>query len=85
MINGLAAIAKDRGEFVRAATLVGVADAAMEAAGGAWPPDEWEHYAQTVAALTEALGPAAFAQARAAGRAIPTPEAVNFALATPLQ
>jgi len=37
-VNGLAAVARDRGEFDRAATLIGVADATMEAAGGAWPP-----------------------------------------------
>jgi hypothetical protein len=63
-INGLAAVAKDRGEFDRAATLIGVADATMEAAGGAWPPDELVHYERTVATLTEAMGSAAFERAR---------------------
>jgi tetratricopeptide (TPR) repeat protein len=42
-INGLAAVTADRGEFDRAATLIGAADATMEAAGGAWPPDELIH------------------------------------------
>jgi tetratricopeptide (TPR) repeat protein len=82
LMNGLAAVARDRGEFERAATLIGIADAAMEATGGAWPPDERVHYDQTVAALAEAMGAAEFARVRAAGHTMPTSEAVAFALAT---
>ena len=81
-VNGLAAVASDRGEFERAATLIGVADATMETSGGAWPPDEIVHYQRTVATLTEAMGSAEFERVRAAGRAITTPEAVVFALRT---
>jgi tetratricopeptide (TPR) repeat protein len=81
-VNGLAAVATDRGEFERAATLIGVADATMGAAGGAWPPDERQHYERTVATLTVALGSAAFERARAAGHAMTTSEAVDFALGT---
>jgi non-specific serine/threonine protein kinase len=79
-VNGLAAVAADRGEFHRAATLIGVADATMEAAGGAWPPDEWQHYERTVATLTEQMGATTFEQARAAGRLMATPDAVEYAL-----
>lgn len=84
MVNGLAAVARDRGELDRAAILIGIADVTMEAAGGAWPPDELVHYDQTVATLTGALGPAEFERARAAGYAMTTSEAVRFALATHL-
>ena len=82
MVNGLAAVARDRGEFDRAAILVGVADATMEAAGGAWPPDELVHYERTVSTLTEALGAEEFERERAAGYALTTSEAVDFALGT---
>jgi tetratricopeptide (TPR) repeat protein len=81
-VNALAAVAKDRGEFDRAAALIGIADATMEASGGAWPPDELVHYEQTVAALSKAMGSAEFERARAWGRAMTTPEGVNFALGT---
>lgn len=78
VVNALAAIAKDRGQFERAATLIAIADATMAAAGGDWPPDEWEHYQQTVAALIEALEPAVLERARAAGRALSPAQAVGF-------
>ena len=42
--RGLAAIAMERGEFERSATLVGAAEAIMEAQHMAWPPDERPHY-----------------------------------------
>jgi len=81
-VNGLAAVATDRGEFDRAATLIGIADATMKAAGGAWPPDERQHYERTVATLTEAMGSAEFERARARGYSMTTSEGVDFALGT---
>lgn len=84
-LNGLAAATACRCEFGRAATLIGAADATMEAAGGAWPPDELVHYERTVATLTEAMGLADFEQARAAGHSMMTSEAVAFALGPRLQ
>jgi tetratricopeptide (TPR) repeat protein len=39
-LNRLAAVATERGEFERAATLIGAADGMLEAQGAAWPPDE---------------------------------------------
>jgi non-specific serine/threonine protein kinase len=79
-VNGLAAVAADRGELERAATLVGIADRAMEAAGGSWPPDELAQYKRTVAILTESLGPTGFERAQAAGRAMSASDGVAYAL-----
>lgn len=79
-LNGLAASIANRGEFERAAALIGAADATMRAVGGAWPPDELVHYQRTVATLAEAMGPAAFERARTVGNSMTTSEAVEFAL-----
>ena len=79
-INGLAAVIAVRGEYERAATLIGAADGTMEAAGGQWPPDELVQYKQTVAMLTEAMGSAEFERARTVGHSLTTHEAVDFAL-----
>jgi tetratricopeptide (TPR) repeat protein len=79
-VNGLAAVTAARGEFARAAKLIGVADATMEAAGGAWPPDEWQQYEQTVTVITEAIGSTALDRERVVGRAMVTTEAIDFAL-----
>jgi tetratricopeptide (TPR) repeat protein len=81
-LSGMAAIAASRGEFERAARLIGVAEAMMAAQGAAWPPDEMVHYERTLTALTEAMGVAAFGQARAAGRSMAKLEAVEYALGT---
>jgi len=79
-LNGLAAAAACRGEFERSATLIGAADATLEAAGGAWPPDELAHYQVTVATLGKAMEPPELEAARAAGRSMTMLEAVRFAL-----
>ena len=79
-ISGLAAIATDRGQFERAATLVGAAEAIMDAQQMAWPPDERPHYERMLAALPEAMGAGEFDRARAAGRSMTSSEAVEFAL-----
>src|SRR5437764_10014167 len=59
-LNGLAAVAVERGELERAATLIGAAEAMMEAQGAAWPPDERPHYEHTVAKLADEMGHAEF-------------------------
>ena len=82
MVNGLAAVARDRCEFDRAATLIGVADVTLGAAGGAWPPDELVHYERTVVTLTKAMGSVEFERVRAAGHSMTTSEAIDFALGT---
>ena len=79
-ISGLAAIATDRGDLERAATLVGAAEAIMEAQHMAWPPDERPQYERMLAALPGAMGPDGFERARGRGRALSASEAVDFAL-----
>ena len=79
-VNGLAAVAAARGDFERAATLIGIADAKMEAAGGAWPPDELTQYQQTIALITNAVGNAGLERGRIAGRGMTVSRAVDFAL-----
>jgi len=77
--SGLAAIATERGEFERAATLVGAAEALMEAQHMAWPPDERPHYERPLAELPESMGSAEFERARVAGYSMATATAVDFA------
>src|SRR5262245_28498689 len=79
-ISGIAAVAVLRHEFDRAATLVGAAEALVEAQGAAWPPDERPHYEQMVATLNEAMGTADFDRCRAVGRAMSERGVVTFAL-----
>ena len=79
-ISGLAAIATERREFERAATLVGAAEALMEMHQMAWPPDERPHYERMLAVLPEAMGPTAYDKARAAGHSMASSDAVDFAL-----
>ena len=80
-VAGLAAIATERGDGERAATLLGAAEAMMEAQKMEWPPDERPHYEHMLAALPEAMGTARFERARAAGRSMSSAEAVELALA----
>jgi tetratricopeptide (TPR) repeat protein len=79
-ISGLAAIATERGEYERAATLVGAAESMMEAQHMAWPPDERPHYERLLAALPEAMGSEAFERARTAGQSMASHDAVLLAL-----
>jgi tetratricopeptide (TPR) repeat protein len=79
-LSGLAAIATERRGFERAATLVGAAEAIMEAQHMAWPPDERPHYERMLATLPEAMGSAEFERVRAAGRSLASRDAVAFAL-----
>jgi tetratricopeptide (TPR) repeat protein len=80
-ISGLAAIATERREFERAATLVGAAEAIMEAQHMAWPPDERPHYERMLTALPAAMGSVEFDRARAAGYSMGSSAAVELALA----
>lgn len=82
-IAGLAAIATERRENERAATLLGAAEALMESRQMAWPPDERPHYEDMLARLPEAMGAADFELARAAGQSMSPPEAVARALGWP--
>ena len=80
-ICGLAAIATIRGNGERAATLLGVAEAMMEAQKMEWPPDERPHYEDMLAELPKAMGAAEFERARKAGQLMASAEADVFALA----
>jgi len=78
----VAQVSAERGDFQRAATIVGAAEAMMEAQGATWPPDERPHYDRTVAQLTGAMGSAEFERARASGQSLATYQAIELALAT---
>jgi len=79
MLSGLATIALERGDPQRAATLIGAAEAHMEATSMAWPPDERPHYEHLLERLPEVMGTARFEAARAAGRALDLASGVAFA------
>jgi tetratricopeptide (TPR) repeat protein len=80
VLNGLAALAVETGAFERATTLLGAAAAMVERQGNAWPPDEAPHFQRSRAAAAHALGPGRFQRAWSAGRGMPSPQAVRYAL-----
>ena len=80
--NSLAAVTAARGDLVRAATLLGFAEAGIERAGGEWPPDERAQYEGTLQTLRNGLADGDLEQARVAGAAMSTPEGVAFALSS---
>jgi tetratricopeptide (TPR) repeat protein len=79
-LNGLAAVtaAQDRAE--RAAVLLGIADAALENAGGEWPADERVQHDETAALLSERLGREEYERAWRSGHAMPAEAGTEFAL-----
>ena len=79
-IAGLAAIATERQEYERAATLLGAAETMMEAQHMEWPPDERPHYERMLADLPVAMGSDEFERARSAGQSMTPTEAVEMAL-----
>ncbi|HET7494740.1 MAG TPA: tetratricopeptide repeat protein [Candidatus Limnocylindrales bacterium] len=78
--SGLASIATERGAYEPAATLVGAAEALMDAQHMAWPPDERPHYERLLAVLPESMGADLFERARARGRSMAIVEAIDLAL-----
>jgi tetratricopeptide (TPR) repeat protein len=81
-VASLAATRTDRGDFERAATLIGAAEAMMEREGADWPPDERPHYERVLTRLPRGLGEDEFERIRAIGRAMTNDEAVAYAVAT---
>ncbi len=77
--NGLAAVTAARGYHERAATLVGMAEAMLERAGGEWPPDEREQHDETLERVTAALRPGVLADARARGAEFSVADGVAYA------
>jgi tetratricopeptide (TPR) repeat protein len=80
-LNGLAAVAAERGEYERAATIVAAANALWKAHSDAWPPDEQVQYDGTISKLTRQMSPEDFERAQAAGRSMSSRAAVEYALA----
>lgn len=78
--NGLAAIAVERRQYERAATLLGAAEAQMARQGTAWPPDERPHFERSRQATTDRLEPEAFHKAWARGHGTPAGETVTWIL-----
>jgi non-specific serine/threonine protein kinase len=81
VLSALAATAAEGQKFQRAAQLLGAATRMMDEQGAAWPPDEAPLFAQTREAASQALGSFEFNAAWARGRAMPSREAVAYALA----
>ena len=79
-LNGLAAVTAAQGRAERAAVLLGAADALIERAGGAWPPDEREQHDQTRAVLTQDLPTDQLERATVRGKALPPDAVLNYAL-----
>jgi hypothetical protein len=80
-VIGLAAIATERGQHERAATLLGAVEPMMKAHNMDWPPDERPHYEKMLADLPAAMGSTEFERARSAGQSLPEADAVGLALA----
>jgi hypothetical protein len=80
-LDGLAAVAVARGQPVRAARLLGAADAVRTALAMQLLPIERPGHDEPARAARAALGEAAFAAALAAGQALSPEEAVAYALA----
>ena len=81
--NGLAAVTAARGDLLRAATLLGFAEAGIERAGGEWPPDERAQYDETLASLQAGLDRVALDRARGVGRDLSTADALSEARSAP--
>jgi hypothetical protein len=80
-VIGLAAVATERGQFERAATLLGAVETMMEAQKMEWPPDERPHYEHMLSELPKAMGEAEFERLRTIGQTMSAADAVEMALA----
>jgi predicted ATPase/class 3 adenylate cyclase len=78
-LNGLALVALDDGLPVRAARLVGAAARIRDDVGGGIPPELFGRWGDPASDAREALGHAAYEQARAEGYAMSVESAVAFA------
>ena len=80
-LNGLGAVTAAKGELTRAATIVGIAAAMLERAGGEWPPDEREQYHGTLETIKRGLTQEQVAVAREKGAVMSRNQALSYALA----
>jgi predicted ATPase/class 3 adenylate cyclase len=81
--SGLACLAADLGDWHRAATLHGVAQAFLDRLGGPWQELEARIRQDSLAQIRAQLGERAADQAFAQGSALRTDEALRFALGPP--
>ena len=79
-LEGLAGVAAGQGDAARAAQLWGAAEALRAALGAPQSPTDRVKFARMVEAAQAQVGPAAWAQAWAAGRAMPVEQAITSAL-----
>jgi len=77
---GMAGVAAATGQARRAARLLGAAEARLEAGASYWNAAESLHLEHTRASAEAQLGEAAFADARAEGRAMTFEQAADYAL-----
>jgi hypothetical protein len=84
-IEGLAALARDRGDLERAARVLGAADALREVTGLCLAPRRRPGRAALLEALEAELGAKALAQALATGRRLPWARVHELALADSLR
>jgi len=80
-LEGLGAVARNRGQFDRAARLLGAADAVLDAIGNTRRPREQAALEQRIAATRAGLGDDAFNEAWGHGRAMTQEQAIDYALA----
>lgn len=78
-LNGLAAVTAAQGRAEPAAVLVGIAETALEAAGGEWPADERVQYDETVSRLSKELGPEGYERVVRRGRELTAEEGLAYA------
>ncbi len=78
-LNGLGAVMAAEGDLIPAATVLSAAAAALERAGGEWPPDELEQYNETLVVIGT-LPPEELERARARGATMTRAQAVEYAL-----
>ena len=74
-------MAVETGEFERAATLLGAAEALQERQGNAWPPDEAPNFERSRAAVADALDRDRLDRAWSEGKGMSSAQAVRYALA----
>jgi len=79
-LMGLAGVAAAAGQARRAARLLGAADAQLEAGASYWDAAESLYIGRAITSAVAQLGEAAFAAARAEGRAMTFEQAADYAL-----
>ncbi len=79
--SGLAALAADHGQAERAATLIGTIDARLDESGADLGLSDRRLFDRVTTTTRAAIGPARFAELRAAGQRLPLTEAVAVAAA----